>query len=130
MKPIKTWQQACKLKVYRGGRWPNRDGKMGDGSLEPGVNFFVLMLEKLGCKTFFSCEGHPCSFYVAFSAPYKTALKISQCGFFSVEVEGKNYWSIRLGPHINTEKDRKEVLTWAADAWTKNFGPITSYKLK
>ena len=130
MKSIKTWRDACKLKVYRGGPWPNADGSIGDGSLEPGVNFFVLMLEKLGCKTYFSCEGHPCSFYVAFSAPYKTALKIQECGYFSVEVQGKNYWAMRLGPHIHTEKDRREVLASAAEAWTKAFGPITSYKCK
>src|SRR5947209_7096840 len=48
--------------------------------LEAGVKFFVLMLEQLGCRTFYSCEGHPCGFYVTFEAPLRTAQAIQGCG--------------------------------------------------
>jgi hypothetical protein len=89
--------------------------------LDPGVNFFVLTLEKLGLTTHFSCEGHPDGFYIAFTASYKTALKISQAGFFSIEIGRKNYWMLRV--HMeHSERSRIDCLRWAAEAWAKRFG--------
>jgi hypothetical protein len=46
--------------MMQGTRWEEAEGE----ELEPGVKFFVLMLEKLGCKTYASCEGHPNGFYI------------------------------------------------------------------
>lgn len=116
---INTWRQAAALKLYRESYMFNQME-----ALDPGVNFFVLMLEKLGAKTAFSCEGHPNNFYVTFFAPMSVAHSILRCGFFSVELEGSNYWSIRINRSIN-EQERIKVLTWAAEAWKKEFGPIT-----
>lgn len=103
--------------------------------LEDGVNFFVAMLEKLGAKTEFSCEGHPTGFYIVFYAPVALAQKLVHCGFFNVELErygtmaGVNKkhkrWSLRLGPHICTEGDRQTVLSFAANAWVRSFGTFT-----
>jgi len=45
-------------------RWPQKTEP-----LEPGVNYFVLQIERLGGKTFASCEGHPDGFYVALYGP-------------------------------------------------------------
>lgn len=100
------------------------------GSLElvdRGVTFFVLALEALGAVTKFSCEGHPTSFYVAFEAPYALAERIHSAGFFRVEVEGTDYWSIRRSEASSepgkpyTDADKKRVLRWAAEAWLKRF---------
>src|SRR3989344_9508343 len=82
-----------------------------DERLDPGVNFFVLILEKLGLPTYFSCEGHPDGFYVTFDAPYKKALRIKQCGFFAVEVEREGHWSIRI--HMeHDDRERVDCLRW------------------
>jgi hypothetical protein len=45
--------------------------------LDFGVNYFILKLEAIELKTFWSCEGHPSGFYIVFKAPYKIARKIS-----------------------------------------------------
>lgn len=95
--------------------------------LDRGVNFFVLALEALGATPQFSCEGHPRGFYIAFEAEYALALRIQNAGFFSVEVEGERYWSIRkmrteqyAGKY--SEEDKARTLRWAADAWLETFG--------
>lgn len=102
-------------------------------ALDPGVKFFVLALEALGARPKFSCEGHPCGFYVAFDAPYELALEIQSAGFFKVEIEGNGYWSIRKsfgeiidGRFTQAKKaqvlaDAQEGLRWAAEAWLKRF---------
>lgn len=92
------------------------------------------MLEKLGAKTEFSCEGHPTGFYIVFYAPITVAQNLVHCGFFNVELErygtiaGGNKrhkrWSLRLGPHINAESERQTVLNFAANAWVQHFGPL------
>lgn len=86
------------------------------------------MLEKLGAKTEFSCEGHPTGFYIVFTGPAALAFALHSCGFFHVQVEGKNRWSIRLGHHIDNEAHKQMTLTFAAKAWVKAFGPIESFK--
>jgi hypothetical protein len=108
------WDDAYDLEVWRGGE-----------KLDPGVNYFVLALNQMGLATAYSCEGHPDAFYVTFDAPYNVAFKIKEAGFFSVEIEGKNYWSIRN--HINrrgAEGERIDAFRWAAEAWEKHFGPL------
>jgi hypothetical protein len=116
---ISTWKQAAKLKLLR---VSPLTGQLEE--LERGVNFFVLMLEKLGGKTQFSCEGHPNGFYVLFTGSYALAKRIKNCGFFTVEIEGNNRWSIRTNcPVIRTQ--HHNVLTWAAESWNRAFGTIT-----
>lgn len=119
---IKTWRQAMTFDLHR----------MSPISIEPeildrGVNFFVLMLEKLGAVPCWSCEGHPNGFYVAFIATEAQALRILRCGFFSVELEGSKRWSLRINREIS-ENDRQSILTYAAISWEKEFGPITYVK--
>lgn len=117
---ITKWSTACKLKIFR------RDPfGIYSGTLEPGVNFFVLMLEQLGAITEFSCEGHPQNFYVLFYGPPELAFAIQGCGFFNVEVEGDNRWSIRMhGNAPMTHADRDLILRMAADSWVRVFGPL------
>lgn len=116
-----AWIRAGETKIER------VNGAFGTlEKIDPGVAFFVLALEALGATTKFSCEGHPYGFYVAFNATYEVAKRIKSAGFFRVEIEGDNYWSIR-----NTElryeggeykdADRKQTLTWAAESWLKKF---------
>ena len=122
-KVIKTWNDAKKVVVRR----VDLFGQQCE--LERGVNFFVLMLEKLGAVTEWSCEGHPSGFYIVFNAPLAVAQKIHSCGFFTVELEGgiterNPRWSIRAS-RVDTERERRMVLRWAADSWFKTFGSIT-----
>jgi hypothetical protein len=121
-KEIKTWRQAMTFDLRR-----TSPIAFEAETLERGVNFFVLMLEKLGAYTCFSCEGHPNSFYLTFVAPINLAVRIRSCGFFTVELEGHNYWSIRINRDV-TEQTRVSILTYAAEAWAKEFGPITYVK--
>lgn len=128
-KPHHPWDQACDLVVERGGKmYPVQ-------SVDRGVNFFILALEELGAKTNFSCEGHPTGFYIAFDAPYELAYEIKCAGFFSVEIEGKNSWSIRKtgaekgNPHYS-ERDKLFVLRNATEAWLRVFDKRLSQTLK
>jgi hypothetical protein len=110
-----VWDKALDLEVYRGGE-----------KLDPGVNYFVLMMDQMGLETTYSCEGHPDGFYVTFYGPYEAALSISRVGYFTVEVERQeNYWSIRwklLGePPVNNKVD---AMRWAAQAWEEKLGPL------
>lgn len=100
--------------------------------LEPGVNFFVLALEKAGAVTDWSCEGHPKGFYVIFGAPLELARRINNIGFFRVSMaktlsrpEG---WQIDIegtekglandyGEFTNSE--RIDTLRMAAEYWKK-----------
>jgi len=116
------WEKAKKLALLRGSPID-----VYSGLLEPGVNFFVLMLEQLGAVTYFSCEGHPTGFYIMFRASYALAQKIKACGYFRVEIEGKNYWSIRMCECV-TETERVTILTEAAKSWEKVLGPLRQRK--
>jgi len=118
---LPVWDKACALVLTR-----TSPCGLYSGNLEPGVNYFVLMLEQLGAVTHYSCEGHPSNFYVLFEAPLKLVEHIKNCGYFTVELEGAGRWSIRMRK-IKSDRERKQVLRWAAAAWEKNLGPCTVF---
>jgi hypothetical protein len=126
VRTIKTWAQAKKLTIKRTDLFGQKC------RLESGVNFFILMLEKLGAITMWSCEGHPTGFYIVFAAPLELAHEIFCCGYFRVELAGgyvevgkKKWprWSMRLN-NTENEEDRVRVLKWAAMSWYRHFGEI------
>lgn len=109
------WDAAADLEVIR-----------GNERIDPGVNYFVLMLDQMGLPTHFSCEGHPGGFYIVFTALYEEALRVKSAGYFTVEIEDPERWSIRrhyLGEG-NPETGRVDALRWAAQAWENAFGPL------
>lgn len=116
-----VWDRAAKLELYRSE--PNFIEPTFT-KIDPGANYFVAMIEQMGMKTAFSCEGHPDGFYVMFSGLYSKALFIKSAGYFTVEIEGKNRWSIRINWRHNSDPERVDALRWAADAWEKRFGPL------
>lgn len=116
----KVWDRACQLIVER----TSPCGLYKKGPLERGVNYFVLMLEQLGATTHYSCEGHPNNFYVMFEAPLSVAERIAECGYFTVELEGKKLWSIRTR-NLASDDERIRLLRWAASAWENTLGPLT-----
>ena len=120
MKEKNIWDEAAKLKIYRK---PPMHPFFQIEKIDPGVNYFVLMLEQLGAVPMFSCEGHPDGFYVMFSAPAKLAEKILGCGFFRIELEGKNRWSLR-GINYGNNRTRRRALRWAAESWEKQLGKL------
>lgn len=114
-----VWDAAAEIKIYRSGEL-----------LDSGANYFVLMLNQMGLPTSYSCEGHPNGFYVTFNASYKEALAIRRVGYFSVEIEEKDYWSIRS--HIDytgTPREKIDAMRWAAAAWDERFGPLDFEKI-
>ena len=119
---IRQWADAKKLIVYR-----SSPCKTYVGPIDAGVNFFVLKLEELGASTEYSCEGHPAGFYIVFCASLKLANDIHSCGFFTVEIEGENRWSILPDTSV-PHKDA--VLAMAAISWVKKFGPICRYRVE
>jgi hypothetical protein len=109
-----VWDEAAAIKIYRGGEL-----------LDPGVNYFVLMLDQLGLPTHYSCEGHPDGFYVTFNASYEQALQLKRAGYFSIEIEGEDYWSMRQHfRHKDAPREKVDGMRWAAAAWDKAFGPL------
>lgn len=114
-----VWDQATELEIYRGGE-----------KLDPGVNFFVLMLDQMGLTTYFSCEGHPNGFYIAFSAPYGQALAVSSAGYFTVEIEREDYWILRNSmDYVGSPRQKLDAMRWAAAGWEKAFGPLDFEKV-
>lgn len=120
-KPLHIWDHVSQFHVLRR---PPYHPFFQIERIDPGANYFVLMLEQLGAMPQFSCEGHPNGFYVLFQAPVALALKIKQCGYFSVELEGKNTWSIRTRIGLEDDRERKQLLRWAAQAWEEKLGPL------
>lgn len=116
--PAEIWDAACKLVVER-----VSPCGIYSGPVDPGVNYFILMLEQLGARTLYSCEGHPNNFYVSFEAPLRVAEKIRECGYFSIELEGHNAWSLRINRPIE-EKERLYILSFAASSWEQKLGPL------
>jgi hypothetical protein len=118
---ITSWKQSLRYKVSK----CSPCGTYG-GFIDPGVNLFVLLLEKLGADTHYSCEGHPGGFYVLFAAPLSLAQKIVGCGYFTVELERGDTkiprWSIRA--EFEDESLKERVLALAAGKWLEQFGPL------
>lgn len=119
-KKTNVWNRAKKLAVFR---QPAAHSFYGLERIDPGVNFFVLMLEQIGAQPVFSCEGHPNGFYVLFNAPIEIAEKVRKCGYFRVELEGVDTWSIRLRD-VADEKEKRQILRWAAPAWERGLGRL------
>ena len=100
--------------------------------LDRDVNYFVLQMERLGCKTIWSCGGHPDDFYIVFRAPYPVAFKVALCGYLRVGVDfyrnqfylSRNFKTSEHRP--NTPKPK--FLRWAAVAWEKYLGPLRKRK--
>lgn len=123
------WDRAKRLTVVRG------NDTYPPEPLEDGVNFFVLMLEQIGCETRFSCEGHPAGFYVVFRGGIDTAREVVRCGFLGVEVmpeEDAYRLSLRgneAGIRENfgepwSDAHRVRCLRHAAAAWVGAFGEL------
>ena len=107
-----VWDKAAEL-----------DLRAGDEKIDRGTNYFVLRLNEFGLRTLFSCEGHPNGFYITFQAPYTRALEFKGFGYFSFEIEGKNYWSIRINREM-TNRGKIDCLRWAAERWDERLGKI------
>lgn len=96
--------------------------KLDMPEIDPGVRFFVFVLNSIGFPTEYSCAGHPSGFYVIFNGNYTAALKVKRLGYLNVEVEGNRRWSIR----ISTPESRKhhvDHLRYAASAWARSLAP-------
>lgn len=123
------WDKARRRLLKRSNalsRMLKEGGQRSDESetLDRGVNYFVLQLERFGVTTEWSCEGHPAGFYITFHATYEQALRIKSHGYFSIEIEGLHYWSMRFSrPHLST-RERNFSLRLAAAAWEQAFGPL------
>lgn len=133
MKPLNPWDQARKQLILR----PDTLKRICGGSLEMcklerGVNFFILMLEKLGAQTHWSCEGHPTGFYIVFRCPYPIACMISHAGYFGVEIASDDStFSLRLPAQSETtERVKRRALRGAAESWTRHLTPIIQLGLK
>lgn len=123
---VHPWDEACKRTVIRENLpvFPAAD-------LEPGVKFFVLMLEKLGCKTLFSCEGHPAGFYILFECTDLSLVRRMADGEFDVEVDRREY-TYRLSlAHYQLAAGRAwsisardKVLKRIARNWCEKFGAL------
>ncbi len=97
-KPVRNeWDKAARHVLYREGR------------LDRGVNYFVEVLEQLGCRTYASCSGHGNSedFYILFRVPcYAVAERIVRAGFFRVELVSTSWnkrtklFRLGLGPAV------------------------------
>ncbi len=131
----KPWDVACKKSVTR------HDYLDKSEVIDKGVNFFVLALEDMGARPWYSCEGHPDGFYIVFEADETMARRVESCGFFDVEVcsfgpwnPQKAGWCIRLPrrprPFYKGDKslttlirERNRTLRRVAAAWMREFYP-------
>jgi len=67
---------------------------------------------------------HPASFYIIFRATNEQALRIKAHGYFTIEIERLDYWSIRFSRPHKSVRDRNLTLRLAAAAWEQAFGPL------
>lgn len=119
---IKTWEEARQLRLFRDGE-----------EIEPGVIFFILMLEKLYCRTIYSCESHSekkmRKFYIMFQGTYEMAHDISSLLYrraFRVYIPSTKYsketWVLER--IFSKEDDREKDINWAANQLVKQYGEI------
>ncbi len=96
--------------------------------MEPGVKFFILMLEQLGCRTEWSCEGHPGGFDIVFYGPERVARAIEALGTFSVSLF-RGGWLLTLDRAERyskpwTVRRRNRHMRLNAALWVEQFGPL------
>jgi hypothetical protein len=78
---ISSWKEAKQINLYR----KSPCGLYPLDKIDTGVNYFVLALEKLGCETFYSCEGHfnkknyTPQLYIVFSCQKSVIATIKKC---------------------------------------------------
>ena len=127
------WDKAWKQTLIRNSPSSNRAPYI----LDLGINYFVLKLEKMGLKTFWSCEGHPSGFYLVFQEPHRIARKISIVSVgYSINVsianinrwtgtkEGgriPNCWNLHFLPHGNSYECRNYLLRGLSIQWEKEL---------
>lgn len=141
--PKNSWDRACKLKLSRKESPTRKFSKYVRSTysiMDPGVNFFILMLEQMGQKTCFSCEGHPDGFYIVFISSDKLARKISEITpWCKVELnEGYRRYILRMSPlswiynrvisieqlPSNPYNIKEALLRGAANYWEEEFGKL------
>ncbi len=125
---LHVWDKAGKLKLTRFP--PTMMVGLKEEVMEPGVNYFIAMLEQLGAFTSWSCEGHPTGFYVVFDCTLKLARKIHCAGYFTVELETPNAFSLRLNGRYKTTVEKERTLRWAAASWESKLGPLQFHQIR
>ena len=126
---IDSWKDAKKLELFR-----SSPCLLYNEILDKGVNYFILILEKLGCKTLYSCEGHfhkkhySLQFYISFYASAAIVKKLKRYLFdiAYIEKENNRYYQNEYCIRIDFKnyKDKVQKLTKLADNWNKIFGSI------
>jgi len=123
---ISSWQDAKRLNIFR--RSPC--GLYPMSTLDKGVNYFILALEKLGCKTMYSCEGHFSKkhyipqLYISFLSKKTQAVRLKNilCNIAKLEHDGKDEYTLRID--FKNNKDKIQKLTKLAKQWNKILGSI------
>ena len=127
-----SWDKAKQYKLLRYEPDVVKDYSL-PMEIDSGVNFFVLMIEQLGYKTLWSCEGHPTKkrkdeFYMVVKCPYKFARALESCGYMRVEVlYAKNKFRLSLSEFSIAEKD--DLLRNTANAWERVLGKLDFSKV-
>jgi len=128
---ISSWKEAKQINLYR----KSPCGLYPLDKIDTGVNYFVLALEKLGCETLYSCEGHfdkknyiP-QLYVTFSCQKSTVKFLKQMLFdiFVLEHDCANEHTLRI--NFDNNKDKIKKLIYLSNQWNKLLGPIRYEKI-
>lgn len=118
------WQKAKKLSLIKNSPCGLYCGK----PLDKGVNYFILALEKLGCVTEYSCEGHFRSrhhipqLYISFVIPDKRTINkikknlIRPCKLYH---EYKNTYTLRI--NFKNPEHKIKTLTKLSQLWEKKL---------
>lgn len=129
---ISSWDDAKELKIMRG----SPCGLYPISCLDKGVNYFVLALEKLGCKTLYSCEGHFSKkhyvpqLYITFSAKRYAILCLKNMLFDIITLEHDKNKEYTLRIDFENNKDKNQKLKFLTDQWNKILGPIKYIETK
>lgn len=118
------WQKAKKLSLVRS----SPCGTYCEEYLDKGVNYFILALEKLGCITEYSCEGHfrrkhqvP-QLYISFTVPNKRTIDkikknlIKPCKLYH---EYKNTYTLRID--FKNLEHKIKILTKLSKLWEQKL---------